>query len=207
MKFSDVYPLRPFQVSDPEKLKRVIATYPLATVISQCAEFPAVSQVPLIYDSVANVLRGHMDKNNPHCAELRNGGSIYCVFNGPNHYISPSIYPDTQYPGWNYIAVHVEGSVRAIDYREWLQGLLIRTANTFEPPGSGYRLTPAQENFDVLIQYILGFEIEISDMRGIFKLAQDKGEEHAALARTHLASMTQRDVSDFLAEMLEPSIE
>lgn len=205
MKFSDVYPLRPFQAYDPDKLQRVISAYPLATVISQGRPFPAVSQVPLIYDSVGNVLRGHLDRNNPHCAELQRGGNIYSVFNGPNHYMSPAIYPDSQYPGWNYIAVHVEGTVRAIDDVEWLQELLIRTAELNEPSGSGYQLSASQDNFHALLRHILGFEIEITDMRGILKLAQDKGEEHAALASKHLASVMQRDISDFLREMLEPA--
>ena len=205
MRFTDAYPLKPFQVSDSEKLSRVISSYSLATVISQRGDFPAVSQVPLVHDSAANVLQGHMDRNNPHCAELRKGGEIYCVFNGPSHYISPAIYPDTQYPGWNYIGVHVEGTVRAIDDREWLTDLLLLTAEAHEPPDSGYRLSPAQENFHTLIDYILGFEIEISDMRGIFKLAQDKGAEHAALARDHLAVLAQKDISGLLRELMEPA--
>jgi len=207
MNFSDVYPLRPFQVCDPDKLQRVISAYPLATVISQGGDFPAVSQVPLIFDPVANVLRGHLDRNNPHCAELKRGGNICSVFNGPNHYMSPAIYPDTQYPGWNYIAVHVEGTVRAIDNLEWLKELLIRTAELNEPSGSGYQLSASQDNFHALIKHILGFEIEITDMRGIFKLAQDKGDGHAALASKHLASVMQRDITEFLREMLEPAHE
>ncbi len=204
MKFSDTYPLKHFQVCDPDKMHRVIAAYPLATVISQRSDFPAVSQLPLIYDSGDNVLRGHVDRNNPHCADFLKGGSIYCLVNGPNHYISPAIYPDTQFPGWNYLAVHVEGRVRAIEDNDWLTELLIRTAEENEPADSGYKLSPSQKNFNVLIDYILGIEIEIADMRGIFKLAQDKGEGHAELARQHLASVTRTDKSEFLSEMLEP---
>ena len=203
MKFSPTYPLKPFQAIDPDKLQRVIAKYPLATVISQCDEFPAVSQVPLIYDPVADVLQGHMDRNNPHCEALQRGGNVYSVFSGPNHYISPSIYPDSQYPGWNYIAVHVEGTVRTIEDYEWLKELLLQTAEAHEPPDSGYRLSPEQDRFDTLIKYIVGFEIAVSDMRGVFKLAQDKGERHALLARDHLADLHKRDLSEFLTDLLE----
>ena len=202
MKFSHNYPLKPFQGCDPDRLHRVISRYPLATVISQCGDFPVVSQVPLIHDPVANLLRGHLDRNNPHCAELLKGGNIYCVFSGPNHYISPSIYPDAQFPGWNYVSVHVEGTVRAVEDQEWLKELLIQTAEANEPADSGYRLSPTQDRFDTLIRYILGFEIEITDIRGVFKLAQDKGEQHATLALNHLASMHTVDLSEFLADML-----
>ena len=202
MKFSDVYPLKPFQVSDPDKLRHVISEYPLATVISQGGDYPAVSQIPLIYDPDTNVLQGHVDRNNPHCVELKKEGKIYSVFSGPNHYISPSIYPDSQFPGWNYISVHVEGTVRTIEDHAWLEKLLIQTAEENEPPDSGYRLTAKQDRFDTLIKYILGFGIAISDMRGVLKLAQDKGEAHAMLAMKHVASIHTRDLTDFLTEML-----
>ena len=99
MKFTDRYPLKPFQVRDAGRLERVMAAYPLATVITQGEPFPLVSQIPLLYDPAKNALHGHLDRNNPHSAEIERGGRIYCVFNGPNHYISPSIYPDSQYPG------------------------------------------------------------------------------------------------------------
>ncbi|MEM7282074.1 MAG: FMN-binding negative transcriptional regulator [Pseudomonadota bacterium] len=202
MKYSSKYPLKPFQDSDPSKLRRVIAEYPLATVISQTKDFPLVSQIPLIYHPTDNALRGHVDRNNPHCDELRKGENIYCIFNGPNHYISPSIYPDTQYPGWNYVAVHVEGRVRAFEDKNKLTDLLLETASHNEPEDSGYNLSPSQENFHRLVQYILGFEIEISDIRGVLKLAQDKGPKHAGLAKDHLSKVVQQDISDFLEAML-----
>lgn len=202
MKFTDRYPLKVFQEHRDDKLWRVMRAYPLATVISQRQSYPAVSQLPLICDTERRVLSGHLDRNNPHCEALAEGGEVYCVFNGPNHYMSPEIYPDSQFPGWNYIAVHVEGTVRPVEDRDWLEETLIRTAEENEAPGSAYRLLPSQDNFDVLIDYILGIEIEITDMRGIFKLAQDKGPKHAELARRHLASMARRDTSDFLGEML-----
>lgn len=203
MKFTNQYPLKPFQVYDTHRLQRAMAAYPLATVISQCDRFPLVSQIPLLYEPGANVLHGHLDRNNPHSAEIERGGNIYCVFNGPNHYISPSIYPDTQYPGWNYIAVHVEGIVRPIADADWLKELLLRTADVHEPVDSGYQLLPTQKNFHSLLRYILGFEIRVSDLRGVFKLAQDKGMAHAELARNHLSELVRRDTSAFLDEMLQ----
>ena len=203
MKFTDRYPLKPFQVRDAGRLGRVMAAYPLATVITQGEPFPLVSQIPLLYDPAKNVLHGHLDRNNPHSAEIERGGRIYCVFNGPNHYISPSIYPDTQYPGWNYIAVHVEGSVHPIADAEWLEALLLNTADAHEPADSGYQLRPTQKNFHSLLRYILGFEIRISDLRGVFKLAQDKGMSHAELAKNHLSELMREDTSAFLTEMLQ----
>ncbi len=202
MKFTRRYPLPPFQELDAKKLKGVIRTYPLATVISQASDNPLVSQVPLMLDAAGNKLLGHFDRNNPHCAHLEPGGRIYCVFNGPNHYMTPSIYPDTQYPGWNYVSVHVTGTVRPIDDVEWLEGLVMQMAEELEPADSGYTLSSSQTNFASFIRMVLGFEIDIDDMHGIFKLAQDKGAENAERARQHLSKMVQKDVGEFLSGLL-----
>lgn len=202
MKFSNRYPLKPFQETDFAKLKRVILDYPLAALISQNEGFPAVSQVPLILNEAEDKLLGHFDKNNPHCQHILAGGPIYCLFNGPNHYITPSIYPNEQYPGWNYVAVHVQGMVKPIEDEQKLADILLKTAVLNEPPNSGYTLSPDQTNFHVYIKMILGFEIEILDIKGIFKLAQDKGQPHIDIAKNHLAKTAQRDVSDFLTALL-----
>ena len=205
MEFHANYPLKPFRQLDKDKLRRVVEKYPLATLISQSDPFPVISQIPLMIDAEGETLRGHLDRNNPHCPEILAGGDIYCLFHGPNHYMSPAIYPDRHFPGWNYVTVHVRGTVRPIEDLEWLKELLLDTAEAHEPPGSGYRLSPSQENFDVFIRMILGFEIEIADMKGIVKLAQDKGSENAELARRHLAAVLKEDIGEFLDELLEDS--
>lgn len=202
MQFSSQYPLKPFQQEDWAKVRLVIKEYPLATLIIQSEGYPIVTQVPLILDKSEKKLLGHFDRNNPHCAAIRGGSPIYCLFNGPNHYITPSIYPDEQYPGWNYVAVHIKGFVRTIDDEVRLSEILLQTASENEPAGSGYTLTPAQTNYHRFIKMILGFEIEILDFKGVFKLALDKSPENVQLAARHLNEVEKRDISDFLGLLL-----
>ena len=203
MKFSKRYPLKPFQQQDMVKIRRVISDYPLATLISHNEDFPTVSQVPLLFDDTGGKLLGHFDKNNPHCAEVLEGGNMYVLFNGPNHYITPSIYPDTQYPGWNYVAVHVKGEVQPISDADQIADILFKTATLNEPADSLYQLNSKLENFDRLISMILGFEIEILDIKGVFKLAQDKGTPHVDIARDHLVNMGRKDITNFLNILLD----
>lgn len=201
MKFSNKYPLKPFQNTGFQKAKKVIDKYPLATLVSQNTEFPTVSQVPLIWNENGEKLLGHFDKNNPHCEHILNGGNIYCIFNGPNHYITPTIYPDEQFPGWNYITVHIKGKVKSITDTDTLTDILLRTTEHNEPKNSGYKLSPHQTNFDIFIKLILGFEIEIIDVKGVFKLAQDKGQPHISLAKAHLNKVCSKNISGFLDEL------
>jgi predicted FMN-binding regulatory protein PaiB len=202
-----MYPLAPFRSLDRAKLHAVMRAYPLATLISPGAEWPMVTQVPLVLDDSrgpAGVLLGHFDGNNPHGAVLRADPRVYVLFHGPNHYISPSIYPTEQYPGWNYVTVHVQAHARPLTDRERVRDILFRLAEQHEPKDSGYRLTADQRNFERFLGMVFGFELEIVDMRAIFKLAQDKGAEHAALAAAHLAEVTRKDILPLLDELLAP---
>ena len=203
MQFSSHYPLKQFQETRFEKLKLVIEHYPLATVISQSRPFPLVSQIPLILDQENRKLSGHLDMNNPHCEGIKNGGEVYCLFYGPNHYISPSIYADEQFPGWNYVTVHITGIVKPLLDRDDLVDILLKTAQHNEPVESNYRLETSQANFDILSTMIVGFEIEITDARGIFKLAQDKALENTRLAAVQLNHTSSQDISILLEQLLE----
>ncbi|MDC0667964.1 FMN-binding negative transcriptional regulator [Nannocystis radixulma] len=125
------YPLAPFRSVDRAKLHAVIRAYPLATLISAGAEWPTVTQVPLVLDDArgaSGVLLGHFDGNNPHGEVLRADPRVYALFHGPNHYISPSIYPTEQYPGWNYVTVHVQALARPLTDRERVRDILFRLA-------------------------------------------------------------------------------
>ena len=204
MKFAKKYPLSSFQSIDFSKIKTTIENYPLATIISQQNPIPCVSQVPLflLEQSDSHQLIGHFDNNNPHIAAFLEEDNVYCLFHGPNHYMSPSIYPIIQFPGWNYVTVHIEGKVKLISDLERLRENLILLGERNEPVDSTYRLKKTQSNFDKFSKQVTGFEIEILTANAVIKLAQDKGPELAQIAKRHLASLSQTDQTPYLDEML-----
>ncbi|WAS95973.1 FMN-binding negative transcriptional regulator [Nannocystis punicea] len=202
-----MYPLAPFQSTDRAKLHAVMRAFPLATLISAGAQWPVVTQVPLVLDDARGphgVLLGHFDGNNPHGEALRADPRVYALFHGPNHYITPSIYPTEQYPGWNYVTVHVQALAHPLTDRDRVRDILFRLAELHEPKDSGYRLTSEQRNFERFLGMVFGFELEIVEMRAIFKLAQDKGTAQAELAAAHLARVTQADPLPLLTALLGP---
>jgi transcriptional regulator len=199
-----MYPLEPFQSTDPAKLHAVMRAYPLATLLSRGTEWPVVTQVPLVLEADrgdSGFLLGHFDANNPHGEVLRTDPRVTCLFHGPSHYMTPSIYPTEQYPGWNYFTVHVRAIARPLD-RERTRALLFRLAELHEPAGSGYELRATQKNFERFLGMIFGFELEIVEARAILKLAQDKGPDNAERAAVHLAKETQKDILPLLRRLL-----
>lgn len=195
------YPLKPFRCNDSRKLNLIVDAFPLATVVSQTEEWPMLTHIPLIRED--DCLVGHFDANNPHVSLLNESPSALCLFQGPNHYITPSIYPDEQYPGWNYISVRVKTQARQMDKLEDAQNSLFKLAELHEPQDSGYRLMSEQKNFHLYSQHIRAFRFQILEMEGILKLSQDKGPAHSKIAREHLASLIRPAVGELLSSLLE----
>jgi L-ornithine N5-oxygenase len=173
------YPPQRHLEADNEKLYAVLERCPFATVISGEGDKPLVTHVPLTLDRSRGrlgILFGHMDRQNPHIKLLDNR-PILAIFHGPNAYISPHEYRTDQLPTWNSISVHVRGTVRLLRSRnDLVRGLLGICEYADRKPGA-YRLSPDDSRIPTLIDFIVGFEIEIEELIGRFKLSQDRNSE------------------------------
>lgn len=190
------YPPKHHQDSDINHLIEVIKTYPLATVISVKDGTPLISHLPLIYEN--GKLIGHLDKFNPQAEELKDGKSVTVIFSGPQCYISPSIYSTTQLPTWNYIFVHLKGRVTQIANTDVVKHSMIRMTEFLEAPEHRYILDPDNPRMEQFINYVKGFEIDISHWEGKFKLSQDKKPIDIESARNELIRANQNTIKTFL---------
>jgi len=169
-----VYPPKKHQDNDQLHLIEVIKTFPLATLISVKDNQPLITHLPLIYRETDGKLIGHVDIYNPQTKLLKDNNAITIIFYGPQCYISPSIYTTTQLPTWNYIRVHLSGTVTKIESKDALKQSLITMTQFLEAPDHKYILHPDNPRLDKNLDYIKLFEIEIKTWEGKFKLSQDK---------------------------------
>lgn len=190
------YPPKHHQDNDQNHMIEVIKTYPLATLISVANEQPLITHVPLIYDH--GKLIGHIDIYNPQAQLLKDDNDITLIFSGPECYISPSIYSTTQLPTWNYIKVHLQGTVKAIESKTALKQSLISMTEFLEAPEHNYVLKPDNPRLDRNLNYIEMFEITITHWEGKFKLSQDKKPKDINAAKTELIRANQESVKRFL---------
>jgi len=204
------YPPKHFLEKDREKLFEVIDKFKFATLISvQADQQPIVTQLPLILDRTRGkngVLFGHFDKTNPQVKFLNNQKTLV-VFHGPEAYISPDLFDTSNLPTWNFISVQVHGTVNVLTDKDAVVRGLCGIAELSEKNNAGsYRLDPEDPRIDQLIDYIVGFEIEIEKMVGRFKLSQDKKESHRKKAALYLAEKTEAGQRDFIEGMVEISL-
>jgi len=109
-----------FAKTDRTKLFDFIEQHNFGLLISQLGDEPAAVHVPLLLDrhaGTSGILVGHMAQANPQWqAKDRN---VLVVFSGPHVYISPSWYEaENVVPTWNYVAVHVYGTLHIVEKGE-----------------------------------------------------------------------------------------
>lgn len=192
------YPPPHHQDDNINHMVEVIKTYPLATVISVKDNAPLITHLPLIYRETDGKLIGHIDIYNPQTQVMRDDHELTIIFSGPQCYISPSVYTTPQLPTWNYIKVHLKGTVKAIESKEALKESLITMTEFLEQPNPKYVLEPDNPRMEGALEYIKMFEITINAWEGKFKLSQDKKTMDTENARTELVRANQESIKNFL---------
>lgn len=189
-----MYPPKYYLESDEEKIFYVIEACSFATLISRTENDIIVTHLPLILDRQRGeygFLIGHMDRNNPHTRYL-NSEKVFVIFHGPNAYISPNIYQSSQLPTWNSISVHIKGVPRITESKDSVRDSIIKMVSFLETGKNRYVLDKDNNKMQNLLGYVLGFEIEILEMIGRFKLSQNKDSKDKQLAKEHLISNSKK---------------
>src|SRR5690349_13710979 len=102
---------------------RLILTHPLGLLITAGPGGLQANHIPFLVDDAASgrrKVRAHLARAKLQIAEIANVTECLIVFQGPQQYISPSLYPTKQEPGkvvptWNYIPVHAWGRPQVMD--------------------------------------------------------------------------------------------
>lgn len=181
---------RRYEEKDKEKIYSFIRENSFGILISVKDGTPAGTHIPLLLEKDADgndILMGHISKGNEQKFALTDGAKVLVIFPGPHAYISPRWYTQMNVPTWNYIAVHVYGTLRIVE-GEALKAALTRLVNYYEhplPDPVTIEEIPEktfQENF----RGIVGFEIKIDELQAAYKLSQNRDEKSYHLVIDYL---------------------
>ncbi|WP_367898511.1 FMN-binding negative transcriptional regulator [Leptospira sp. WS58.C1] len=188
-----------FKLENLDIIREIIGKYPFAVLISTIGEGPEAAHIPVLLSKDGSGLVGHMASGNP---LLRENSNVLCVFHGPHAYISPSWYESVQtVPTWNYISVHVKGTLHLLD-KDQTEKVLQDSILYFEPENSGYSyLTPKPEVRNSLLGKIQGFEIRNLTYEAKLKLSQNHSLERRKKVIDSL-ELSERDGDLKLAEWM-----
>ncbi|KUM42739.1 FMN-binding negative transcriptional regulator [Pseudomonas sp. EpS/L25] len=193
-----MYPNPAFRLDDLPSLHRQLEAQALALLVSQSASGPLVSHLPLWLDpdeGPYGTLYGHLARSNPQAAAMVEDGRVLAVFQGPQAYVSPALYPSKAehgrvVPTWNYQAVHARGTVEVFDDPERLLPLLERLTDQHEGGRSvPWRVADAPTDYlQGMLRAIRGLRLPIDRLHGIAKLSQNRNAADREGVRRGLAA-------------------
>lgn len=183
-----------FAVPELEALHRFLRAHPFAAIVIHADGVLSADHIPLLLQAEPapnGTLLGHVARANPLWRHAGKGVPCLVVFRGVEHYISPNGYASkTQtgkvVPTWNYEAVHVNGTIRAVDDRAWLRRFL--EALTVEHERSQpkpWRIDDAPADYiETMLGAVVGIEIAIERIVGKAKLSQNQpsANRHSLIA-------------------------
>lgn len=177
-----MYNLPYFKEDNPEVVMDFISKHPFAFLAgSDINNHPVASQVPVFLDRQNDklFLSGHIMKNTDHHKAFVHNPNVLAIFSSPHTYVSASWYSDKkQGSTWNYISVHARGTIRFLDEAALIE-VLRRTTRHFENnPNSGANFEDlSPEYVQKMSKAIVAFEIEVSSIKNVFKLSQNRDKE------------------------------
>lgn len=174
-----MHPNRKFHVDDRSAMAALVRDQGFGLIVVRTEAGLRSVHVPVLLDG--DRLRFHVSTRNLVHAALAAGGDALFVATGAHAYVSPDWYGlDDRVPTWNYLAVELEGPVRALD-RDELIRFLDEVSGHHEarlaPKPAWTRDKMSEGRFEALLKAIAGFELQVSAWRGTAKLDQDKPAE------------------------------
>lgn len=157
------------------------------TLMVNGADGPLASHVPFLIEDDQITL--HLTRSNPICRAGAELPALLAV-TGPDAYVSPDWYgADDQVPTWNYIAIHIRGTLSPLppeSLHEHLVALSARFETALAPkkPWTVDKMTAGV--MDRMMRMILPYRMTIAAVDGTWKLNQNKAEAQRLGAATAL---------------------
>jgi len=185
-----MYQLPVFRETDLGTQQAFIAGHPLGLLVSSGPGGMLANLVPFVLypdEGEFGTLRAHLSRGNPQWSALLASPEALIVFQGAEHYVTPSWYPQKAVDGkvvptWNYALVQARGRVEIVENAAWL--LANVTALTDQQEGrrpKPWAVSDAPEAF-ILSQLkgIVGIEIALTGIEAKFKASQNRPEADRA---------------------------
>ncbi|MEL6965971.1 MAG: FMN-binding negative transcriptional regulator [Pseudomonadota bacterium] len=165
------------------------------------ADGPLLSHIPFQLSQDGTALEAHLVRSNPIVRALTSPQPGVIAVSGGDAYVSPDWYGvDDQVPTWNYIAVHIRGTLRLLEQGE-LHGVLDRLSAGMEgrladkTPWTSTKMD--QHVYTRMQRQIVPIAMDVSAIDGTWKLSQNKPEPArlGAAAGVETAGMGQDTAS------------
>jgi transcriptional regulator len=171
----------PVHKVSPDVATRFVRERAFGMIVAVDGALPVAVHVPFLVEIKSDGemrLEAHVARVNPFHQVIARAPDVLVTVSGPDAYISPDWYiAKDQVPTWNYIAVHLRGTVRLLP-AEAAAGHSDRLSAAFEarlhpkPPWRAEKMS--QDKHRAMLSAIVAFEVHVSGFDASWKLGQHK---------------------------------
>jgi len=169
-----------YQNENEQEITEFLEANSFGILINQVDEKPWATHIPLeldVNEKGEKVLFGHISKENPQWKSFSDDQQVLAVFSGPHAYISSSWYDHENVPTWNYVAVHVYGTIKIIEGEAMLASLKKLVDKYESASEKPVRIEDLSKKTMMQTRGIVAFEILISDIQAVKKMSQNRNEK------------------------------
>ena len=195
-----------FEENRPEVLQALVRDHPLCTLVTLGLDGLVANLIPLQLRAGVGeygALVGHVARANPLWRDTDFSVPALAVFQGPAHYISPSLYPTKRehgkvVPTWNYAVVQASGSLQLHHEPEWIRAQVSALTQKQEASmPAPWSVDDAPRDYtDALLNALVGIEIPVSRWQGKWKVSQNQPPVNRVAVAAGLASLPDSQAQD-----------
>ncbi|HEY4197178.1 MAG TPA: FMN-binding negative transcriptional regulator [Mucilaginibacter sp.] len=190
-------------LTDKQEAISFMQKYSFATIITAINEIPEATHLPFLVrqENDKIFVLSHFAKANPQSAQIIYKTSLV-IFTEPHAYISPRNYEkEESVPTWNYIAVHAYGKAIIIE-EESKKAALLKHTIEFYDASYMQQWDKLSDHFkSKMMNGIVAFEIEVTDLQGKQKLSQNRTEQERENIISSLSKSTDTNEKEIAAYM------
>ena len=176
-----MYIPRRYEEKDAETVRAFIRENSFAILVSVLDGVPVGTHIPLLLErdeEGREILVGHISRGNEQKRTFVDGAKVLAIFPGPHAYVSPRWYTKINVPTWNYISVHVYGTLTVMEgtaLRAALSRLMEYYEHTMPRPVRLEEIPEKQVESEM--RGIVGFKILVEEIQAAYKLSQNRDAE------------------------------
>jgi len=193
-----------FDEKDQEVIIRLMAEFPLATIVAQIKEGLVANHIPVLLEDDDRLI-GHIAKANSLHQDLADGAEVLVIFRAEDAYISPNYYPTKasdhrHVPTWNYQVVHCYGTINfdhSVKTKTAIVGKLTKHFEHRHFSESPWRMADAPADYMAgMLEQIVAFRISVDRYLAKSKLSQNR----KTVDYDHVTTMMKETGKTYLSE-------
>lgn len=176
-----MYKVHHFLEKDRDKLVAFMQAHPFAVLIGANNHIPSAAQIPLQVKIVGDEIKliGHVMRKTDHHLAFAANEHVLALFQGAHAYVSASVYEQPASAStWNYSSMQARGTIKLLDEAGTRKAIEDLT-NQYEGEHSSAAFHQMSEEYIAHhLKAIVGVEITVTELEGVFKLSQNHSQEN-----------------------------